>query len=116
MIRGFYWVNREWHAKHMQGLPPCIEFGMYNENGQGGGIGEMNVIWKEFEVGKSVPQLCVFDDGWAVLESFADVIKEMAKHDNKNLTDQQFVELLKSCGFRDLTPYMKPEVHKSRHG
>lgn len=79
-----------------------IMFGMYAPD-RGGTSGEMVMRWKTFGDGKQVPQLRVYDDAWKVLATFKDVLDELAKVDNKNITQEEFVYLLTKCGFEDFT-------------
>lgn len=36
------------------------------------------------------------------------LLQKMAEHDNENLTPDEFVEILKSLGYRDCTTYENP--------
>jgi hypothetical protein len=49
--------------------------------------------------------LHVYCDDWKVLNSFKDVLDDLAALDGKDITDVEFLELLKKRGFRDLTHY-----------
>lgn len=87
-----------------------VGFGLYNTE-QGGTLGEMGVVWKDISrKGKLVPCLHAWHDSWIVLNSFVDVIAALAQ-DEKNrrqgdcLSEPEFVDLLLSLGFVDLTPY-----------
>ena len=99
---GYYWTAKAWYAK-ANNCYDEITFGMYDLIG-GGTSGEMIMQWKELG-GETVPQLKVFTDAWSALALFGDVIAELAKHDNENITQEQFIDILKDCGFKDLTPY-----------
>jgi hypothetical protein len=100
--RGFIWANRAWYAKASGIKNAVVYFGIYDE--YEGTEGEMAMAWIDI-CSRKVPQLKAFDDSWKVLAGFADVIKAMAKADNKNITEEGFVKILKDCGFRDLTKY-----------
>ena len=52
--------------------------------GGGGTKGEMSMVWIELG-GKNVPQLKVFDDAWAVLASWPDLLAELAKVNCDNM-------------------------------
>lgn len=80
-------------------------FGLYARND--GTEGEMGMRWVNLQ-GKQVPQLQVFDDAWKVLAQFTDLIEALGEHDNENITPQEFVEILKRCGFADFTEYQHP--------
>ena len=105
-IRGFHWANKAWYAEANKIKNGLINFGIYTS--EGGTTGEMSVTWEEIGR-KLVPCLWAFDDSWAVLAEFKDVLKELGKVDDKNITDTEFVEILLRCGFTDLTRYKCPE-------
>ncbi|MCP4370020.1 MAG: hypothetical protein GY797_18170, partial [Deltaproteobacteria bacterium] len=52
--------------------------------------------------------LQVFDDAWSALAGFTDVVEKLGKKDDENITPEQFVEILLSCGFVDDTQYKSP--------
>ncbi len=75
--------------------------------GGGGTHGEMSMRWTNLG-GKQCPYLHVFDDGWAVLASFSDVLSELAEVGAPNIsypsiTPKEFCEILLKCGFKDNT-------------
>jgi hypothetical protein len=68
----------------------------------GGTAGEMTIRW--YRVGGFLsPRLECYDDAWAVLGTFKDVIDAMAEVDNQNITPKQFCQLLDKLGFVDGT-------------
>jgi len=87
-----------------------VGFGMSHSGG--GTSGEMMMRWY-YLGGKDHPRLEVFDDGWAALASFGDLIFELEKLDNTDPTPKQFCEILLRLGFVDNTerenPYKKGE-------
>lgn len=105
--RGFYWGSKSWHwsASRVDGVIDVVNFGMYHKDG--GTTGEMLVEWKELS-GQSVPQLKAYDDSWIALSLFADVIQILGEHDDENISPKDVVEILKRCGFEDLTVYENP--------
>jgi len=103
MIRGFHWSNRA-HYKHIIDYPE-VSFGMYHPDG--GTTGEMLVKWVWLD-NKYTPKFECFDDGWNALSLFGDLIQKMGEVDSEDITDEQFVEMLLSCGFKDLTKYESP--------
>jgi hypothetical protein len=107
--RGFIWSNKAWYSRSVEDQE--IMFGMYYDaaenDGFGGTSGEMGMRWYEIG-GKNVPRLEAYDDGWSALSLFSDLIQELGNHDDENMTQEQFIEILKSCGFEDLTPYKHP--------
>jgi len=105
-VRGFYWSNKAYYAKSLPKELPEINFGMYAE--EGGTSGEMSMVWRNIG-NKDTPQLRCFCDAWSALSLFPDLIKKLGEHDSEDITDEQFVEILKKCGFKDLTPYKAPK-------
>lgn len=108
-VRGFHVTAEAWYSKSPSTAPdkPEIMFGLYAISG--GTRGEMSIKWHEL-AGKSVPRLEVFDDGWKVLYTFADVLEAMANEDNRNITPKQFCDILMRCGFKDLTERDRKEA------
>lgn len=57
--------------------------------------------WLELS-GQMTPRLHAYDDAWRVLASFSDdLLQRLAEVDDKNISPEQFIEILKSCGFVD---------------
>jgi len=104
-IRGFYWSNKAYYTKSLPKESPEINFGMYSK--EGGTSGEMSMVWKNIS-NEATPQLKCFCDEWSALSLFPDLIKKLGEHDSEDITDTQFVDILKECGFEDLTPYKAP--------
>ena len=101
MKRGFTVLSKAWYAK------ACLEdvnyldeimFGMYDS--EGGTEGEISMKWYKCP---DAPRFEAFDDSWAVLATFADVIKAMGRKNDLNITPEQFAELLVGLGFEDMT-------------
>ena len=108
--RCFYHTTEAWYAKPLMrildaGYTDEVMFGLFAP--EGGTTGEMGIRWKELG-GRIVPQLQVFDDGWSALSTFPDLILELGAIDNQNITPKDFCALLKSLGFKDLTPRVNP--------
>lgn len=105
MVRGYIRTSKAWYARAMlkNGTPIWeVNFGMYYP--KGGTAGEITMEW--LTVGnKECPMLRCFDDAWKVLYSFSDVLQRLAEVDNKNITEEEFVAILDTCGFKDMTPY-----------
>lgn len=102
LVRGYCRLSKAWYATDKDLAKPTIMIGMYNP--EGGTAGEISVRWEALQ-DKMVPRLSAFDDAWKVLSSFTDLFKEMAKWDNKDITEEQLSQLLDKTGFTDLTPY-----------
>lgn len=104
MIRGFHWSNKAYYNNVIEN--PEIIFGMYDPN-DGGTTGEMSVKWIVLN-NKYTPKLECFDDGWNALSLYTDLIQKMGEVDSEDITDNQFTQMLLSCGFKDLTKYKNP--------
>ena len=76
-----------------------IMFGL-NERGDGT-LGEMAMQWVALG-GDCVPQLRVFDDAWATLFTFADLLEKMAEVDDQNISPADFINILKECDFEEI--------------
>ena len=108
--RGFYRSSKAWYAEAVGG-EPTINIGMYAD--EGGTSGEMSVVWVSLS-NKLVPQLRAFDDSWSSLSLFPELISAMAEVDDKNVTEQEFVDILLACGFEDQTEYNDPDKDNPR--
>ena len=58
--------------------------------------------WVELS-GQLTPRLHAYDDAWRVLASFNDLLQRLAEVDDKNISPEQFIAILKSCDFVDQT-------------
>lgn len=109
-IRGYYRMSKAWYAEYLKPIEPVtIMIGMYYPSG--GCAGEMAVTWEPLD-NQLFPQLKAFDDAWKLLVSCSDLLKEMAKWENENITEEQFADLLNSVGFTDLTLYKQNLKHR----
>ena len=102
--REFTYSKRAWYDRCSN--DDVIYFGLYHPDG--GTYGEMVMRWEDL-AGEYTPQLQVFNDGWEALATFTDLIIELGKHDDENITPDKFIKILKGCGFTDDTPYIKPK-------
>ena len=110
--RAFVWSSRAWYRS----VAPENEivFGMYYPDG--GTDGEMSMRWYDLG-GSEVPRLEVYDDSWAVLASFSDLLATLATWDDENIDQELFVKILLEHGFVDDTKYdspYEPEEEKLR--
>jgi hypothetical protein len=101
-VRGFYQGHKAWYAESNGIKLPEIMFGIYWQHD--GTEGEIAMRWVDIN-GKLFPRLEVFCDAWKVLNTFGDLLKDLAAVNDKDITVDQFVEILKKRGFRDLTNY-----------
>lgn len=99
-VRGFYCPNKSWYSNIISEKE--IDFGMYADDGSTSG--SMTMCWINIG-GEEVPKLEVFNDGWNALSLFSDLINVLGEYDEERITQEEFVEILKSCGFKDFTAY-----------
>jgi hypothetical protein len=100
MKRGFHWHDKAWYAQYGANRGPEIGLGLYDD--EGGTSGEMTIRWHA-GIGA---RLEAFSDSWETLATFGDLLQALA-----NLNDpsqEEIVEVLKACGFEDMTHYNKP--------
>jgi hypothetical protein len=100
--RGFYWTSQAYYARDHA---PQAMFGFYDDDGCT--TGEMAMRWHKLG-DRLVPRLEVYGDAWAALATFGDVLAELALVDGEDITEGEFVALLKRCGFKDRTEYERP--------
>lgn len=105
--RAFHWSTKAWYQ--LPGSAQEINFGMYHL--EGGTTGEMSMRWVDLG-NEFSPQLRVFCDAWHALSLFPDLVEILGQHDDENITQEQFVEILLQCGFEDLTAYESPYTSK----
>lgn len=106
MIRGFHHTSRAWYGKaslSREDIIDCINIGFYTK-GEGGSTGEFSVEWKLLG-GRTVPYLRAYDDSWNALFEFKDMLEQMAKIDDKNISPDEFALMLEELGIEDLTAY-----------
>lgn len=106
--RGFIWTSKAWYASALPNKE-SISFGMYD--GDGGTSGEMMMSWYVV-MGTPAARLECFDDGFYNLFSFVDVLEKLQEYNDKEMSQENFVDILKQCGFQDLTEYTIPEQSK----
>lgn len=69
--------------------------------------GEVFIRWESLG-GREVPQLQVFDDGWALLASVPEVIQMLGRLSDHTPTPDQVIAGLKELGFTDETKREPP--------
>ena len=103
MIRGFFIHSESWYADNVKlekNITEEIMLGLYNEGGAGTG-GEMTVIWIDAGKEKPFAQLGIPDDAFHLFNEFEDLFKALTY--KKGIQKEDFIELLKTLGFVDLT-------------
>lgn len=105
-VRGFIHSTEAWYHRGKTSVLDEVLFGFYAP--EGGTTGEMRVVWRE--LGRDiVPELTVFDDAWAALAEFGDLLALMSAADAKHVTGKQFCEMLVQCRFVDMTERVEGE-------
>lgn len=109
-VRGFHHLSRSWYGASiladMEGVQDEITFGLMDPNG--GTEGEMTMQWVDLG-NRVVPKLTAFYDSWRVLAGFPDLIANLGEADGENISPEHFREMLKECGFTDLTKKINPQ-------
>lgn len=107
-VKGFYHLSEAWYAEaNLRGSEEVDEVMLGYYSGSGGTAGELGVRWRVL-AGNHVPQLQALDDSWAVLASMPELIQEMGKVNDENITPKDFCALLLRLGFTDMTPRRNP--------
>ena len=112
-IRGFYIHSESWYHEankrtlENRGVVENIMFGLYYKND--GADFEVSANWHDLG-GKSplALRIDIFEDAFQAFTEFSDVFGMLTEYHGKNPTKQQFVNILKSCGFEDLTERTNP--------
>ena len=103
-IRGFYIHSESYYAKSAclrDNLEEEIMFGMYDDNDQGCAY-ELTARWHSLSHGPSI-RIDVFYDAFKAFYDFKALFEDLADRHDDMLTKDEFVELLKKHGFKDLT-------------
>jgi len=101
--RGFQQFSKAWYSKAAldgRNILDEVCFGFYHP--EGGTTGEMNVEWKKIN-SVWTPRLKAFNDSWGALSQFHDLINAMGEQNDQDLKPDEFCEILRRCGFRDMT-------------
>lgn len=99
-IKAFILPHESWYkdAIDLVSELPHIQIGMYYRNGSCDG--EFKIVWDNIGI-----QLRAYDDSWEVLSNMPELIDLMGRIQIEELrpTIEEFAEMLKSIGFKDLT-------------
>jgi hypothetical protein len=104
-VKGFYQLSKAWYGevnlKHSK-YDDEIMIGLYHE--EGGTSGEFSMKWFELS-GRSVPKLGAFSDSWKILSEMPELISKLSELDSLNPSPDDFADMLRGLGFKDLTQY-----------
>jgi hypothetical protein len=101
--RTFYRHTKAFYANVVSLPSGAVEEVMFGyTHHEGGTPGEIAMRWIDLG-GRSVPRLECFDDGFASLASFGDVLASLAEVDGVNMTPDEFCAVLLAHGFKDKT-------------
>lgn len=101
--KGFFRATNAWYNRQLDKIE--IQIGMYHP--EGGTTGEFAVVWDKLG-NELVPLLRAYDDSWEVLHLFSDIIAKMAEVDSKNISEEEFAQMLIDLGYKDLTKIEPP--------
>jgi len=101
------WSRAWWNGDTLRRLNETekITIGLYGKNGST--AGEFCIRWVPLS-GESCAQLTVFEDAWAALSQFEDVLKGLAKLNGTNPSPEKIVKMLRKCGVEYATPEKQP--------
>lgn len=103
-VKGFIQLSRAFYGKEclndLKDITDEVTFGYFYP--EGGTEAEMKVKWEKL-FGKVIPHLSAYDDSWRMLSQLHDLIDLMGQYNNQNISPEKFCELLKQCGFGDMT-------------
>lgn len=99
-IKAFSIPSKAWYKDvlNITSENPHIQIGMYYEDGSTDG--EFKIVWDEFGI-----QLRAYHDSWEVLSHMPELIDIMERIQIEELepTLEEFAEMLKDIGFKDIT-------------
>lgn len=98
-----YQISKAWYGAlnlELSDIIDEINIGFYHPEGET--TGEFSIRWEQLN-GNIVPKLVAFDDGWNALNNFRDLLDEMAKVDDENITPDEMNKILVSLGIEDMT-------------
>jgi hypothetical protein len=104
----FYQMSRQWWRNNKTPLSDNavdeVVFGLYDANGDANGQ-EIAVTWYQSTANDkhSYSMLEVSSSNWKLFFQFMDLTAKMAEIDHNKLTPDEFCDILKSCGFEDIT-------------
>jgi hypothetical protein len=101
--RTFYRHTKAFYANAVSlpsGVVEEVMFGYTHR--EGGTPGEMAIRWRDHG-GRAVPRLECFDDAWAALATFGDLLAAPAEVDGDKMTPDEFCDMLLAHGFKDKT-------------
>lgn len=107
--RTFTHLSKAWYGEaNLRNTPDIADKVTLNFfNADGSLLGEFQIAWEKKEDGV-VPILKAFDDGWAALARFSDMLNEMATMNDKNVMPDEFCEMLVRLGIKDTTESEDP--------
>lgn len=109
--REFHWLNKAFYANNID--QPTITFGYAPIDPTGDNnnsiSGEMEMRWELLTSSEfKHPKLHCWADGMFLLPHFSDVFDTLFQlYVTEDFTQEEFVEVLLACGFKDATRYKK---------
>ena len=104
MQRGYMRFSKAYYAT--PGENTVVMVGLYSEDADAGTDGEFRFEWIPLDprTGPTL-QMQVFEDTFAVLPRFEDLIERLALVNGRNIQEPEFVALLNELGIKDFTNY-----------
>jgi uncharacterized SAM-binding protein YcdF (DUF218 family) len=71
---------------------------------------EFMIRWHRFQIDRPLSaEISFFEDSWMAFKDFPDLFAELAQQHKKNPSVATIEKILKSHGFKDITPTQKPK-------
>lgn len=101
-IKGFVQVSKSWFADSVlsKDNPELFLISEYDEDDEA--IAQFEIQW-ELLNGETVSKLIVWDDCWASLNNFQDLLSIMAEVDSAHIDPEEFRNRLLNAGMVDKT-------------
>lgn len=101
--RRFIRTAKAWYAKTVLVDPELEVFNIGVYHDEGGTTGEFSVRWERLG-DKLTPKLRAYCDSWSALLEFSGLLADMARVDGKDITPDEFHDILLKAGIEDVTP------------
>lgn len=103
-IRGYHRYSKAWYAQIGKIEVQIVLYAPFVDGKQDGCFGEFCIEW--ITIGRKLtPRLRCFDDAWAALLEFSDLLEEMANVDGEDISEDAFCKILDRLGIEDMTNY-----------
>lgn len=103
-VRGYYRYHKDKYSTEYDDIH--LIFGMVLCDYSGDLITKKSISVKWYLIeDKLYAKLEIFQDALSALTLYSDVFDILSKKESEYITEEEFVELLNNCGFKDMTCY-----------